>query len=1267
MIVSMDQLTPWVQAQFKAEDPGESPHGSNSELDFLASGKGKFGDAYITQNELFWRHHSRLVRPRTAQLVKSYFKNRITQKHVTIATRDGRVLEEILVYDNNNQNFDENDLDLFLRKSAENSLVHENITHSVQEKTEAVLKRVYTYNIQTKSWELPNDRLSFDQLFQTLRDNPLPPDLTGEQKKAWSDLNIMKNIGTSVMIFCYRLARLAELSAKNPQAGYSWQDALDFKMLRNLIDSADRARDRKRQAAPQSEHVRPFKAHNQLHYELENKLITDALKNFLDIPQQDTPEHLQSEHTLLTVIETNHLIDMTDGEYGLDILSHIPGDKWPVVLASKDVTHALYTTVANAVEAQTLLPVEKSMEESSSLPHRLVAHLLPDQDNDRHVSWLNIILACALLKGLKNNLTPATAQLILKILENAHQPHRGKDYPYPSVIFVILDAFGEASLSPNIPPSFKTGAFEWCEKFLAAFKTFSDGEPDEATAEKLKNEDRQVLIKSQKIMVALSGSLAWESFLRENLRPLDPVFDPRANKQQAHNAYYKRVGSAEMMAGLAGKKRLAFRRQLDQASNEWGRDFERRIREDPIFRLDILKEAKSALGDLGETAAQKIMMEFDPEGILTRNLAFIHVLRYLYMNRHTFNPAGLSFGANGPLPEDLSTLNVKYILKQNIDAQVYESQSRAFDRWLIALQKENPSFFSSLKDIILGLSREELKLSFEVFFLEVNETETFQYYLDPLDGPVALFNFVGRIRSWTSGYHGRILTRLQAYFDQDTIRHDRQNNPQGYKKPHEYLDHYQNRITAERFFNETDGIIPYLNEAAQPSGNARYEFSEEEALHILKYFSETGFAAYLPHWLFYIIDHRFVSPDGHENLVPMMRAFEVLAASEFSRPLMEAEFERRGYLLPATDTRITEHDKLRQGRLSEASRKCLRQLPATPVRDLTHEDESETAVRQNIHSAGKKSARFNPRRTKKLITSLRSFEAKPGSYVEYQKIAKKLLRSHQMETIRAIVDEALTDIPVTFPTNAPARPLFQGPMGYLITNKKLENSIKNLAINSPSSGRGVGPPVSFTALLVRWAERNHIDLNKTFGEAFNHYQVPEEIKIIQEEIRELEAQIDKLEKSRLKGEGLREPVKWNMPDDKKIQELLELKERKERERNRKILDLAHNPATFADQAAMQIITYIYNAVRRQYLKEVLISGGEVTGELVEWYLENEVLPQKAVLMQNRHHETDQEFAGKLLDVNTRIEFLLSVLSQVEGVEYIRDFKKEQHRAGNMFF
>jgi DNA-binding transcriptional ArsR family regulator len=125
-------------------------------------------------------------------------------------------------------------------------------------------------------------------------------------------------------------------------------------------------------------------------------------------------------------------------------------------------------------------------------------------------------------------------------------------------------------------------------------------------------------------------------------------------------------------------------------------------------------------------------------------------------------------------------------------------------------------------------------------------------------------------------------------------------------------------------------------------------------------------------------------------------------------------------------------------------------------------------------------------------------------------------------------------------------------------------------------------------------------------------------------------------------------------DDERLKELKESKRilerelaRLEEERNAEIVALSRDPSLMPEQALFQLITSIYNSIRRQYLKEVLITGGEPTARLIESYLADHLIPKKRELLDDMGLPERPEQTERLIDVEKRIAFLTDVLAQME--------------------
>lgn len=1283
MPLSVDQVQPWVTVNLESQN--ESTQGVKLELDYLASGPKLVGDTHITRWELWRRRFAPTARPLTAHMVSTYFKARLTEYRVQLLAASGEILEEIFVYDDNDghiqplptpsRKFAPIRRDMIVKKTPGSETGYTDITETALKSAEAVLKFFYVYDPAQDRFRLRPDAVNIKEVFQKIRAGEIPRH-SGRQKHAWEDLAVTKNLNIYLLVALYRLYQMARYSRDREGAGIELCTALSFRDLRNIMDWATPAvsREKPRQYV---KNKRNHRIRNQQHYELENKFITDVLATL----SRHGPAHPESsqrgrEELAMIVIEMNHLIDMTDGEYGLEILKGLSDAQWESILNDVDLTQSILTTLAQATYVQSLDFYQKRYGKTANLAQRLMAEVLESEPPANR--WLRIITACAVMLGQKTRLKNSESDRIFSALDEWHQAADGKPRPPAPLIRAILNTLGEISQVRQLPEEYRSRAFLWCQTFLKSFESFGDA-----------HNDRTVILQAQDVLLALDSERARSFFFEALFDPLRTDFNPREARQLAYNAYYRKVGSAQRLAEATGESRLAFRRELDQSSNEWGRYLEKKIREDPIFRLDVLKEAKTALEGQGKTSVQKIVAAYDPDGVLQRNLSFIHVMRYVFLNRAVFDPLDRAlYQGDSALARSfaeyqkqyLETLNFRRILNENLHPDVYHRDALLFDQWLLDVQDINPEFFDELKAKIAGLPPKDVRLSFQVFFLEVNETETFQYYIDPVLGPIRLFDFVGRIRSWTSGYHGRLLTRMQAFFLQDRIRRDVAQNPNTYKKPEAYFASFEHMVGRERFFDEEDGIIAILREGAAPTGAARLNFSEDEALMILKYFSQTGFAAYLPGWLLFIAEHRFTGSDGEETFVPLKRAFDVLATSRLPRDQVEAVFADRGYLTPPDSETVSPTEAKRQRALYTAARACLKRLPQSKPRRDRYQSETDFVIPRSIRVAGKRTKRLPPARFDELLKKFQGHQARPGSYFTYRRLAKRLLKTHQLKAIRAIVDEALTEKGVSFPKNAPLKPLFKGLLGYLLSNEQLEQAIQDIAVNSPARRKGLSAMANFAAILVRWAKKNRIDLNETFARAFESYEAPEEIRFLQEEIERLENEISKRQdivlKARSEQKKLRErqhnesgELSGNYQtleetatreerllhgDDGKIG-LITLKHRKEQERNRKIARLADDPTTFADQAIMQVITFVYNTVRRQFLQDALISGGEASAELIQWHLENEVFPERERLRANKAHYTEKDYEARLAHINERIAFLLAVLARMERTEYFNDF------------
>lgn len=945
----------------------------------------------------------------------------------------------------------------------------------------------------------------------------------------------------------------------------------------------------------------------------ENQIAIQALRSVLKLLKEH-PHTVNREKLFLVVVEINHLIDMTDGAAGLELFSEISNEQWQVLLQDQSIIEAITQSLGNAIKVQNWTFFRRFYHEPEKLGDGLLAKLSAKRPQENH-QWYDVIMVAALLRSLPK----PSSFLITDYLDPLLATKKQRNQLPSSIVNVILESFATLP-KRNCAPNLLFQAFDWCCEFYQDFTTFHDKS----------DLDRLAIARTQEVLMILNAEKAQSIFFQEALSPLSFDFNPRTNLALAHNAYYRHIGAAQNLAFLSGNKKLAHQRKLDQSKNEWGRDMENRMRKDEIFRIDTLNEDPLSPD------------RYDPDGILKRNLAFIHVLRFIYLQRDFFNPA-LDTADNASF---LNTLNIEKTIAVNFDDAHYKNDAKDFDTWLIQLRKNNPVFFDTIADLVCVVEK-DIRLSFEVFFMEANEVETYQYYLDPREGPIALIDFIGAIRSWTSGYQGRLLVRMQTFFIQDKIKADKQKKPNSYKRPEEYDSDFAPFMTEERFEDANFGILPLLKEAENPTLNARLNFGVDEASKILFYFSQNGFAAYITDWLFYIIDHRFVDAAGNEAFGPLEEAFAVLSKTKFPRELMEKEFEKRGYWPSPSD--VSSANTKRQSRLAVAANLCLSQLPSVNLRYYRFKDSPQ----QKTHSAITLTRFFdsdpNAKRTQKMIDDFTHSRAQPGTYQRYRRQARRLLKTHDWEAIDAIVNAALHDVPVSYKTNAPLKPLFPGLIGHFITNDNLDKALHSIAVGNSHDGDDL-KAIDFSAIMTRWAEKNHIDLNSAFGEAFQNYEVPPSISSIQDEIIAIKEEIASWQRFR----------ETDLAAEKRLKELHKELDLKTRQRNRMINDLASQPQSYGQQAIIQVITSVYNAVRRQYLREILISGGEITGQLIESFLEDNLLPKKERIFHLSTFLGDEETKKELATLDRKIDFLIDVLSQVEEVEYFNDFNLENN-------
>lgn len=948
-----------------------------------------------------------------------------------------------------------------------------------------------------------------------------------------------------------------------------------------------------------------------------------------DSPSSVAPPERDTDTLSLIAIKACHVIRSTGGAQGIDILLRFSTGEWAVVLKDSDNVQALVSALASAL----------SHDEAAK---RLAELLLTDAPAPGPL--FQSVIAIAFL----NFQTVGTlADVVFARLNALLTPVSERLYSHAALIESSLDAFGAiANASPETSPACRK-AFAWCRDFYAGFGTFVDPSATPEERARQKDDDRRLILKAQSALSALSPEKARRIFFEQAFSPLDPSFDPRLEKKFAHNAYYRSIGAAEQMAVLSGQRKLAFDRRLDEENNEWGRVAEKAVRENEIFRLEFFKEAHAASDPEALKRVRETLSTFDPHGYLMRNLVFAHVLRRLYVRRGIFDPTFV--------PDE--TFNAEYVasfdfaeaIHYRIPTSVYETDAKGFDAWVIALKRGNPDFFARLKAAVSALPEGERELPIDTLFMEVNEVEFFQYEIDPDKGPTAILDFVGPIRSWTSGYHGRVLTRVRAFMDQDRIRRDKAARPDSYKRPEDYYPDFAPAMCRERFELT---ILPILKAGENGSTLPELRFPASEAMLLLSYFDATGFSAYLPQWITFVIEHRFVNEDGGENLAPLRKAFDLLAATRFPRDLMRGLFERRGYL---EDDAASPKKGARQAAVREAALACLKKLPDGEAIRPAYENGGTEPIRKKIRRAGAADIRILPTSYQDLKSEFTAETVGPREYFDYRRQARDLLKTHKIDAIRAILEEAISDKSLEYPANAPLSPLFPGLIGRFVTNARLEKALYDIATSGSSSNKGLASIIDFSTIMIRWAKRNRVDLTKVFTEAFADYRVPERVRELQDlvvETRGLIAEADRRIAS-LKTRRSLSAAFSSLPDDgttegslegwearKKILEK-DLK-RREKERDAAIVALSKDPSHMSEQALFQLITSIYNAIRRQYLKEALIAGGESTARLVETHLEGTLIPEKRRLL-----ASGPDGVSALREIEKRIEFLTDVLAQME--------------------
>lgn len=1282
---------PWLAAQL--EHDGQDTKPLDQELKRLATPPRQSApdDLYLTPAEFRARSCHAKIRPATRKYLSLFFKRAVAGNSITIKTDSGRIFEEVRFFDNQNGVFDPGRVEspYFLphRKDCATDLIAsrdphtggwQNITAQVLDIANYLVFQFYRFDETTREFVLSKEAVDFDRLVANIRrlDSEAPPDLglTGDKKRAWEHLDILNGLNLTCLMTAYRIWRTTRFLADEGCSEIPLSGMIDYGDIRSLADFLPVPRMGRKRSLFEDDPGGDARA-------LEKKFSSDLMTSLVsEFKRRPTETAARGDELSLIVIHASHVIRATKGRHGIDVLEALSHPDWETVLADADNALAIASALASAVQ-------DASDEDGKALQSRLLAILV--SDDPRYRFWFKMVVATATLMAQKNNPDffdrPATlvltekrdleslrafadslgmapesvtvGRVIFDQLAELHQPVNGRSYPYPGLIELVLDALGDLSRSSATAKSLRQAGFEFCARFYGEFTSFVDKTSSRERQESDKHGDRRVILKTLNVMAAIDPVPAEEEIFAAQFDELDPTINPRTDKPLAYNAYYKHIGGAETLARLSRRPKLAFKRRIDQDNNDWGRLAEKAIRENELFRLEFLKEAQAALDPSKASDMTAVEKSFDPDGILTRNLCYVHILRYLFQNRALFDPAVI---ASESFNSDyLESLNFAHILKQTLPLSHYEKQARDFDDWLLKIEDKNPDFLIQLEGTVRAADPKVMRLPFQIFFVEMNETEIFQYAIDPDKAPAAVLNCVGRIRSWTSGYHGRVLTRMQVFFDQDEIRRERAANPSNYRRPEEYYDRYAANICQKRFEKT---ILPALSAAETGDTTPSHDFDASEALLLLKHFDESSFAAYLPAWVLHVIAHRFVSPNGHEDFRPMRQAFKLLAGTRFSRDEMRELFFERGYL--ADPGSLQPSERHRQKELKSLALRCLSHLKSPSAKAVTFPEAEALRIRRRIARLGGKVEDLVPESFNMLKTKLLRQRVGPGDYYDYKREARQLLKSGRPEAIQLLLEEALSEKAIDFPKNAPLAPLFRGLLGLVVTDKIFEDAIFGIATSSSSSSKGLKSLVNFSAILVKWGEKNRIDITRELTTAFASIKATPRIRELQDAVMRVREQIAAIEKEieTLRTEqSYLEYAEGNVPSEtpeyeSRLEELRKQKaelEKKLREletqRNTAIVALATDPLLRSDRALSQIITSMYNSIRKQYLKEVLITGGNVTGRLVENHLENVLIPQKQALLQNPDKLPEAERRQALRDVEKRIAFLMDVLTQMEGV------------------
>jgi hypothetical protein len=101
----------------------------------------------------------------------------------------------------------------------------------------------------------------------------------------------------------------------------------------------------------------------------------------------------------------------------------------------------------------------------------------------------------------------------------------------------------------------------------------------------------------------------------------------------------------------------------------------------------------------------------------------------------------------------------------------------------------------------------------------------------------------------------------------------------------------------------------------------------------------------------------------------------------------------------------------------------------------------------------------------------------------YERHVKKLVKSHDTETVSLLLEALVTPVELTN-SDQPLRYLMSF-WGRFVPREKLQSEIIKLLANENS---GKASPIDFLKVLIKWSQRNRIDLIDAFIDAFDTYQ-----------------------------------------------------------------------------------------------------------------------------------------------------------------------------------